>query len=155
MADWRGLFSEALEAHRADPASRFVPLASVRPDGGPAVRWMVFRGIDGDERLEFVTNAASAKIAEFSVRPEAEAAFYFRDSREQFRILGTVECLGSDAVDDGRLRVWRAMSPDARRLFDYTGDAPPPSFVLLRLAPLRVAYLDLKPWPHRELFFPA
>ena len=46
---WHAAIARALERGSASPASRYLQLATVRPDGRPAVRSVVFRGwFDGD-----------------------------------------------------------------------------------------------------------
>lgn len=61
-------------------------LATVRANGRPANRTVVFRGFLWDtERLTFVTDTRSGKVAEVAANPYCELAWYFPNSREQYR----------------------------------------------------------------------
>ena len=71
MADelWRPSLDLALHRNRQSPQCRFVQLASVREDGRPAVRTIVFRGFLGDtNRLTFATDGRSVKAHELEAR---------------------------------------------------------------------------------------
>lgn len=55
---WKGPLDAALEANKEDPTSRFMQLATVKPDGKPSNRTVVFRGFLGDtHRLHFYADA--------------------------------------------------------------------------------------------------
>ena len=98
MADelWRPSLDLALHRNRQSPQCRFVQLASVREDGRPAVRTIVFRGFLGDtNRLTFATDGRSVKAHELECSNRAEACWYFHATREQFRLAGTVTLVGA------------------------------------------------------------
>ncbi|KAI7839106.1 hypothetical protein COHA_007111 [Chlorella ohadii] len=120
-APWREVLQRALQANQACRHSRYVQLATVRPDGRPANRTIVYRGqLEGDsDTLTFVTDARSRKVEEIAHCPWGEVAWYFPDTREQFRLLGRLTLVDSATADErlqqGRLAAWRAMS-DAGRL---------------------------------------
>lgn len=57
---WHATLARALDRAAGAPAARYVQVATVRPDGRPTARTVVFRGwFDGDQgpRLGFVTDA--------------------------------------------------------------------------------------------------
>lgn len=58
-APWREALQRALAANAALPHAKYVQLATVRPDGRPANRTIVFRGFLGSQPdvLTFVTDA--------------------------------------------------------------------------------------------------
>ena len=79
----------ALHRNRQSPQSRFVQLATIRENGRPAVRTLVFRGfLDDTHRLTFATDGRSEKVVEIEHSPWAEACWYFHLTREQFRFSG-------------------------------------------------------------------
>jgi PPOX class probable FMN-dependent enzyme len=171
-APWRTLLDRALGAG-ADPAARFLQLATVRPDGRPANRTLVFRGfLLGSDWLRFATDVRSAKVEQIAFRPWGEACWYFAATREQFRLAGPLDLVTADDPDQSRLdarrEVWAALSdaaraqyawpqPGADRAPDAAFAAPPgdpgeplPSFGLLLLDPAEVDHLELAPDPHRR-----
>lgn len=120
-APWRAVLQRALKANEACRHSRYVQLATVRPDGRPANRTIVYRGqLEGDsDVLTFVTDSRSRKIEEIALSPWGEVAWYFPDTREQLRLLGRLTVVDSATPDErlqqGRQAAWRNMS-DAGRL---------------------------------------
>jgi PPOX class probable FMN-dependent enzyme len=117
----------ALYQNRHAPYSRFVQLATVRPDGRPANRTVVFRGfLDETSQLTFVTDARSAKVAELGQSRWAEVCWYFPVTHEQFRIGGPTTLVGAGGHDppllDARRACWREL-PEAVRL-SFTWPAP-------------------------------
>ena len=57
---WHAALTRALDRAAGVPAARYLQVATVRPDGRPAVRTVVFRGwFEGREgpRLGFVSDA--------------------------------------------------------------------------------------------------
>jgi len=124
---WRPSLVLALYLNRHAPYSRFVQLATVRADGRPANRTVVFRGfLDETPRLTFVTDARSPMVAELERSPWAEAFWYFPVTHEQFRIGGPTTLVGDDARDraalEARRGCWREL-PEAVRL-SFTWPAP-------------------------------
>src|SRR5262245_34049242 len=94
---WREALDEALGAHAGEPSARYAQLATVRPDGRPANRTVVVRGLlDPGGRPVVTTDARSAKAGDLAERPWAELCWYFPGTREQFRLLGRVTLVGPD-----------------------------------------------------------
>ena len=46
--------------------------------------------VEGSDDLMFCTHARSAKVHELGVRPTSELCWYFTETREQFRLSGTM-----------------------------------------------------------------
>ena len=70
---WRGTLLKALKKNARLANARYAQLATVRPDGAPANRTVVYRGFDGDsDRLTFVTDARSSKIEDLAHEPRVE-----------------------------------------------------------------------------------
>lgn len=54
---WKSTLSKALEANKHLKYSTFFQLATVRPDGRPSVRTVVFRGfLDESTKITFTTD---------------------------------------------------------------------------------------------------
>jgi PPOX class probable FMN-dependent enzyme len=121
---WLPSLDLALHRNRRIPQSRFVQLATVREDGRPAVRTLVFRGfLDDTHRLTFATDSRSLKTAELEQSPWAELCWYFHETREQFRLGGTASLVGEKHPDlqlqEARLAVWREMSDESRITYTW------------------------------------
>jgi PPOX class probable FMN-dependent enzyme len=170
---WMPSLILALYRNRQGPQSRFVQVATVRADGRPANRTMVFGGfLDETPQLTFQTDARSSKIAELDHHPWAEACWYFPITREQFRIGGCVKVVGKDTPDpallDARRAAWRELADATRAGFDWPApgqprdpavpyttnpadrEKPPPQFCLLILDPQTVDHLELNGNPQNR-----
>jgi pyridoxamine 5'-phosphate oxidase len=166
---WRDELDDAIRLAGDDPTSRYVQLATVRPDGRPANRTLVFRGfLPGSDSLLFATDSRSAKLGQL---PWGELCWSFAGTRQQFRILGTLTAVGpgpENPLANERARLWRAQSPAAKVQYTWPepgapravpesfdlpapdADHPPDNFSLLILDPKEVDHLDLRPAPHRR-----
>ncbi|MFO0892028.1 MAG: Npun_F5749 family FMN-dependent PPOX-type flavoprotein [Isosphaeraceae bacterium] len=163
---WHPSLSLALHRNRQSLQSRFVQLATVRKDGRPAVRTVVFRGLLGEShRLGFATDARSVKVDELHASPWVEACWYFPITREQFRLSGTMTLIGPETTDpvarEARERIWREMSEESRLSYTWPdpgrarepsrpfpteppdADAPLPHYCLLVLDVQEVDHLEL------------
>ncbi len=144
----------------------FVQLATIRDDGRPANRTVVFRGFLADgHRLTMVSDVRSAKFDGLENHPWAEVCWYFSRTREQFRLAGRLivvrEGIGEPAIEEARLEAWRGLSGATRQSFTWPEPGQPrepvesylahepdpasplPSFGLLVLDPDHVNHLEL------------
>ncbi|TAD76936.1 MAG: pyridoxamine 5'-phosphate oxidase [Oscillatoriales cyanobacterium] len=177
MAPWRSPLARALHRNRSLIYARYLQLATVRSDGSPAIRTVVFRGFrDRTNQLCIITDRRSEKIPQLQAHPRAEACWYFPNSREQFRIAGSITLAtaeSGDAADQAeRSRLWQNLSdparlqwawpePGATRSNDPTAFTPPPpdpiappaSFVVLWLNPDWVDWLELRGNPQTRTRF--
>lgn len=72
-----------------DDPMRLVTLATVTPEGTPAARLMVLRGVERDPaRVWFHTHASDAKVIDLSTQPAAQVVAYDASARAQLRISG-------------------------------------------------------------------
>lgn len=119
----------ALELHPEDPLLSFqawyaracdavaqpeaMGLATVGPDGRPALRMVLYKGLSGGG-LRFFTNHDSRKARELAANPAAALLFYWQPLRRQVRVEGRVERLSAEESDayfagrdpESRLGAW-------------------------------------------------
>jgi PPOX class probable FMN-dependent enzyme len=166
---WFWLLGADLARHAQHDASRIVQLATVRADGRPANRSLVFRHFASRGRLVFTSDMRSGKASELADRPWAEACWYFPDARVQWRLLGRCELSADPAdaeIEKLRGKLWAELPPSTRATFLWPApgglrsprkdfrveatDTPPETFQLLVLDPEQVERLDLREAPHRR-----
>jgi len=180
LAPWRPSLSRALHRNRSQPFCRFIQLATVRSDGLPANRTIVFRGfvdtLPGQGNLlSFISDRRSEKIAQIQQQPNVEACWYFTKTREQFRLSGQMTVITADTSDQEltrtRTQTWQKISDKARQQFAWphpkqprleeTDFDPPwpdekqplPDFCLLLLSPHTVDYLTLRGEPQDRVIY--
>ncbi|MDC0832896.1 pyridoxamine 5'-phosphate oxidase family protein [Geitlerinema sp. CS-897] len=176
LAPWRTHLSGALHQNRSLVYSRYFQLATVRQDGTPANRTVVFRGFQEKcDRLQIVTDDRSAKIVQIQHNTHAEACWYFPKTRDQFRLQGTLEIANFESADEelqaARRQVWENLSDNARSGFAWPRsgevrspseafevDPPNPktpldSFCLLLLDPYCVDFLTLRGNPQNRWIY--
>ncbi len=176
LAPWRSPLSHALERNRSSPESCYFQLATIRPDGTPANRTVVFRGfLDETNQLKIVTDARSQKVKQISALPHGEVCWYFPITREQFRLQGPLTLVDSytpnRALQQARCREWQQLSDSTRRQFSWPDPAAPcgdrddfsppvldttqplPQFCLILLNPITVDWLELRSEPHNRWFY--
>jgi pyridoxamine 5'-phosphate oxidase len=118
LARW---LEEARAAGAPEPDA--MALATVGVDGGPAVRFVLCRGID-ERGIRFFTNYGSRKGHELAGSPRTAAVFHWAVTRHQVRVEGTVGRLGdaeSDAYFHSRPRgsqLASSVSPQSAPLDD-------------------------------------
>jgi pyridoxamine 5'-phosphate oxidase len=170
MADPLALFDEWLtEARTAevnDPEA--MALATVGPDGQPAVRMVLLKG-HGPDGFVFYTNEQSAKGAQLAANPRAELLFHWKTLRRQVRVGGPVERVPDGQADayfatrarDSQLGAWASDQShplDSRATFEdrfeevkrrFEGqDVPrPPHWRGYRVLPDRIEFWSDR--PHR------
>ena len=177
LAPWRSPLSSAIHRNRSKPYSRYFQLATITPDGYPSNRTVVFRGFldDDTNRLKIITDARSAKIQDIEHQSIGEICWYFTKTREQFRILGTLQLVTPQETDlnlqKARKITWHNLSDPARSQFAWPNpaqaavdksafDVEPPdpnaplnNFCLLLLAAQKVDHLQLKSDPQQRCLY--
>jgi pyridoxamine 5'-phosphate oxidase len=147
---WRPSLVLAIYQNRNAPNGRFLQMATVRADGRPANRTLVFRGfLHETHQLTFATDTRGRKTAELAVSPRAELCWYFPVTHEQFRIGGTITLVGDDTGDPtlaaARRDTWRALPEATRVSFTW----PPPGLPRITRVPFPTDHPDpLEPLPH-------
>ena len=81
-----------------EPEPTAMALATVDPDGQPAVRYVLCKGVTATG-VQFFTNTASRKGVALAAEPRAAVTFWFPGMERTIRIVGTTELLPRDAVD--------------------------------------------------------
>ena len=112
---WRSHLAGTLHRNRSLPISRYLQLATVRADGRPANRTVVFRGfLENTNQLKFITDIRSEKVEEINFYPWGEICWYFPKTREQFRIAGKLVLVVAEypdaELDSSRRRAWQEIS---------------------------------------------
>ncbi len=177
LAPWRGAIAHALHRNRSLVYARYLQLATIRADGRPANRTVVFRGfLEATNKLKFITDARSEKADQIKQQPWAEICWYFPNTREQFRITGDLILVGSDNCDPTlqktRSSQWQELSDAARLQFAWPDpgkprvkeqaafEPPPPDpkqplvdFCLLLLDPVQVDHLELRGDPQNRCLY--
>lgn len=177
LAPWRSPLDRALHDNQSLADYRYLQLATVRADGRPANRTLVFRGfLEEADQLKFVVDARSQKAEQINQYPWGEACWYFTETCEQFRIFGCLTLVGADHPDavlrQARQATWKDLSDNTRLQFtwphpgenradtsDFTLPAPDPdiaspNFCLLLLEPTQVDHLELQGEPqNRWIYF--
>lgn len=129
LPPWRQDLAAALNRNRTDPTSRYLQLATIRTDGAPANRTLVFRGFDDRTgELLMVSDERSSKPAELRAEPRAATAWYFARTREQYRFSGTVRCVlpTDDATAHAYCqRMWSNLSSAARAQYFWPEPGTP------------------------------
>ena len=167
----------ALHQNRRAPASRFVQIATTRPDGRPSNRTLVFRGFINDmTSLTFAVDLRSEKAREIAHNPWVEACWYFPVTHEQFRLSGHATIVGDAQRDDEALQTarrdtWQALPEPTRMSYTWPPPgqrrdasvpfphehpdrvAPPGHFGILVLDPRAVDYLEINGQPQNRWQF--
>ena len=175
LAPWRSPLARALERN-PQPNARYLQLATVRADNRPANRTVVFRGfLEDTDQLKFAIDARSQKVEEIEHQPWAEACCYFPETREQFRLSGSLTLVQADypdsALQQARQTTWQELSDAARLQYAWPHpykpradtaafESPPPNpieplphFCLLLLSPLQVDHLELRGEPQNRWLY--
>ncbi|NWF57852.1 MAG: pyridoxamine 5'-phosphate oxidase family protein [Fischerella sp.] len=177
VAPWRSAIARALHRNRSLIYARYLQLATVRANGRPANRTVVFRGfLEDTNQLKFITDTRSEKADQIQQQPWAEVCWYFPNTREQFRISGCLTLVNSDnshpVLQQARNNTWQELSDAARlqfawpypgkpRVEEQTAFAPPqpdpiqplPNFCLLLLDPIQVDHLELRGEPQNRWLY--
>lgn len=177
LAPWRSSLSRALHRNRAQPFCRFLQLATIRADGWPANRTVVFRGFQAEtNQLMFICDRRSEKIDQVQQNPNVEACWYFTKTREQFRLRGQMIAITTDtsaaSLSEIRRQLWQKISDNARLQFAWPqpkavrlegsdafsppspdAQTPPATFCALLLAPEEVDYLSLRGDPQDRTIY--
>ncbi len=176
IAPWRSYLASALKKNRTQPHSRYFQLATVRSDGTPANRTVVFRGfLEDSNKLKIITDARSQKITEIYIRQWGEICWYFTNSREQFRIAGNIIVIDANyensQLQRARELTWQELSDNARIQFAWAHPGKPranpeafsppqpdenkplDNFCLLLFEPVKVDYLRLRGEPQNRTLY--
>ena len=172
LAPWRSPLARALHRNRSKAYSRYPQLATVRADGRPANRTVVFRDFLPDtDSLLFVTDIRSAKVKQMAHQPYGELCWYFTKTREQFRLGGHLSLLtvqdDAPAAVQTRQHAWEKLSANGRQQFAWPEpgeprtaqgyeridlDTSPPlsTFAVLIVTPDWVDHLELRGDPQNR-----
>jgi pyridoxamine 5'-phosphate oxidase len=171
LAPWRSVLGRSLHRNRALVYARYFQLATVRADGRPANRTVVFRGFLPDSNaIAIITDQRSQKIGQIEQNGWAEICWYFPKTREQFRFAGTIYIVDAlhpkEHWQKAYHDTWQKLSDAARAQFygvapgqprdveltepepQNASDTIPKSFQLLVFEPENLDHLNLSIDPH-------
>ncbi|KAI8374189.1 pyridoxamine 5'-phosphate oxidase-domain-containing protein [Radiomyces spectabilis] len=123
---WKKLLARQLQANieKLGPSESYVSLATVRLDGTPANRTVVFRGFAGEHHehdlgwesdlLTITCDQRSAKVKEIKKNPSYEVNWWMSGTQEQFRLHGHIHVYGDQHQID------RSLSSHVRNTKDAT-----------------------------------
>ncbi|KAL4188219.1 hypothetical protein AMTRI_Chr09g43000 [Amborella trichopoda] len=133
---WKQLLLTALETNAHLKYSSFFQLATVRPNGKPANRTVVFRGFqEGSDKIQINTDSRSHKIEDIKHCPFGELrekAWFSSSLKSRLQYLASTP--GLPCIDE-ELYKECTLEPSA---------GPVDAFCLLILEPEQVDYLNLK-----------
>ncbi|GAB5355793.1 hypothetical protein AAMO2058_000235900 [Amorphochlora amoebiformis] len=175
---WLKDLNESIETEKDDPASKFMTLTTLSTASGqaePRGRTVVFRGFLGKGdglALKVITDVRSEKIDEIRANNRAEICWYFKDTREQYRLRGSLDVISHDEKNSERLgwwqSQWKSLSPGMRQSYEWPApgvlrssadedtadfldpspsESPSPNYCLLLLRVECVDYLNLRSKP--------
>jgi pyridoxamine 5'-phosphate oxidase len=176
LAPWRSVLGRSLHLNRALVYARYFQLATVRANGRPANRTVVFRGFLPDcNAISIITDQRSQKIGQIEQNGWAEICWYFPKTREQFRFAGLLHIVDASHPTESWQKAfhdtWQKLSESARAQFygaapgqlreseliepesEVAPDAIPESFRLLVFEPADLDYLDLRTHPHNHYHY--
>lgn len=96
IAEFHRLFEQARQSEAGDPTA--CCLATADPQGRPAARMVLLKGLDG-RGFVFYTNYASRKAGELDANPRAALCFYWSSLDRQVRVEGPVARLDAAESD--------------------------------------------------------
>jgi pyridoxamine 5'-phosphate oxidase len=125
-AHWWLQLENSLQRNRVHAFARYFQVATVRPNGRPANRTVVFRGTvqrgaHCAPYLTFVSDTRSGKHEDLEKCSWCEICWYLPVTREQYRITGYAEVV--DAADSDALRqstrqqIWSRLTPPLQAPF--------------------------------------
>lgn len=88
--------ADALQTTAIEPNA--MSLATASPDGKPAVRYVLLRGVD-ERGLRFYTSYFSRKGRQLEANPAAAAALFWAELHRQVLVEGNVHVLSEDESD--------------------------------------------------------
>jgi pyridoxamine 5'-phosphate oxidase len=96
IRQFQGWLAEAALSEVAEVNA--MALATATPDGRPAVRMLLLRGVD-ERGFSFFTNYDSRKARELDANPYAAMVFFWHDLERQVRVEGRVERVSAEESD--------------------------------------------------------
>jgi PPOX class probable FMN-dependent enzyme len=172
---WRETLATALQKNASKRHSQYVQLATCDTAGVPVCRTLVFRGFTEDsDSLIMHTDLRSHKIPQIRANNRGEICWYFSDTREQFRMAGTLEIVTNEnhALESIRRQHWQDLSDAARASYyqatpgspisgaqdsddkqiesEKMNDLPAKTFALLIFKPDSIDHLLLTTTPHER-----
>jgi pyridoxamine 5'-phosphate oxidase len=94
---WLSRIQRSITRSRKVKGGNYVQIATVDSSGYPSCRTVVFRGfadIAGTQYMRMITDARSEKVSHVQIQPKCELVWWFSQSSEQYRVLGSIKLVG-------------------------------------------------------------
>ncbi|MFT4937841.1 MAG: pyridoxamine 5'-phosphate oxidase [Paraglaciecola sp.] len=172
---WRECLTKAQQDNASKQHCQYIQLATCDNAGVPECRTLVFRGFaEQSDSLIAHTDLRSEKIRHIRANNRGEICWYFSETREQFRLAGTIEIVATEKhfLGDVRKQHWQKLSSLARASYyqaapgsaldgeqensdkqitaEKINGAPAKTFALLIFKPSSIDHLLLQPTPQRR-----
>lgn len=118
VATLRAWMQEAYEG--GDHESNVMALATIDADGGPAVRYVLCKGVT-ERGVQFFTNTDSRKGRSLAADSRAAATFWWPGLERSVRLVGAVERLSREVVEE-----YFASRPRGSRIGAWVSDQTQP-----------------------------
>jgi PPOX class probable FMN-dependent enzyme len=173
---WRECLAKAQQENANKRHCQYIQLATCDDTGLPTCRTLVFRGFaQNSDSLIVHTDLRSEKIRHLKANSRGEICWYFSETREQFRLAGTIEIVTSEKqlLGDVRMQHWRNLSSYARASYyqaspgyafmdaqensdkqvtmEKMDATPAKTFALLVFKPSSIDHLLLEPATHKRI----
>uniref|UniRef100_A0A7S3RAT0 Pyridoxamine 5'-phosphate oxidase Alr4036 family FMN-binding domain-containing protein n=1 Tax=Dunaliella tertiolecta TaxID=3047 RepID=A0A7S3RAT0_DUNTE len=130
LAPWKDVIQGALKKNRQIKGANYFQIGTIKPNGRPANRTVVFRDwLNNTDRFTFITDIRSNKVSEVKENPYAEIAWWFPQTRDQFRISAKLDIITSSTKDEAlqaaRQQTWSRLKDAARQQFLWPHPAEP------------------------------
>lgn len=96
VAQFSAWFADARDVRQGEPEA--MALATITPDGMPAVRWVLLKGWD-ERGFVFYSNERSAKGADLAAHPVAALGWRWYHLERQVRVRGRVSDVSAEESD--------------------------------------------------------
>jgi pyridoxamine 5'-phosphate oxidase len=97
VAQFSAWFADAKDVRQGEPEA--MALATVTPDGWPAVRWVLLKSWD-ERGFVFYSNERSAKGSDLDAHPAAALGWRWYHLERQVRVVGSVSAVAPERSDE-------------------------------------------------------
>lgn len=111
---WHNELERAIISESKLYSTKWVQLATISNDNQPRVRTVVFRKLNKNNSIDFLTDKRSNKVKEIKQNPSVEICWMFYSSLSQFRFRGKAEEINDKSLIKD---YWNRLSFDSREMW--------------------------------------